>query len=118
VRHEELYAKELERLPLEDVIEQMKHSILVRPVNASPLEFEIGFDYQDPNKSQRVVSALTRVFVDQAVKAGRIVSLDVRNPPGNAVPLRPYTTALPIAGILTGALIGFSAALARRQRTA
>lgn len=71
-----LYAKERERLPLEDVIEQMRRSIQVeleRPRRGPrgpepPSAFHVRFTYTDPRVAAVVTQRLGSIFADQNAK--------------------------------------------------
>jgi len=69
IRTNGLYAKELESASLSDVIEEMRGSTAISPVNAdiqqsrgntrTTIAFSISFLYSDPVKAQTVMQALT-----------------------------------------------------------
>ena len=65
-----LYKKELQKAPLEDVIEQMKRSINISAVGGTSAgtrflpSMQIGFSYSDPYTAQKVCSDLVSRFMD------------------------------------------------------
>jgi uncharacterized protein involved in exopolysaccharide biosynthesis len=65
-----LYKKELQKAPLEDVIEGMKHSIVIAPVGGSSAgqrfypSLQVGFFYSDPYTAQKVCQDLVSRFMD------------------------------------------------------
>jgi hypothetical protein len=84
----DLYKNERARIPLEDVIEEMRHDVQVLPVAAessSPVSllFGIRFSYRDPEKAQKTVQTLLTRFQESnlfrqrdAMEAKRVRSLD------------------------------------------
>jgi hypothetical protein len=64
----DLYSKERSRMPLEDVIERMRHDIRITFAAAGAggdyLPFHISFTYRDRNKAQTTVQALVTKFED------------------------------------------------------
>jgi len=67
-----LFPAERQRLPLEDVVQQMTERVLIEPLTASQASrrdsrseaFRVSFDYQDPVVAQKVVERLASFFVD------------------------------------------------------
>ena len=69
-----LYQRERSRMPIEDVIEQMKKNILIQPV-ASPTgtadripAFAVSFSYENRLLAQRVVQDLVSRFIDENIR--------------------------------------------------
>jgi polysaccharide chain length determinant protein (PEP-CTERM system associated) len=69
-----LYQRERGRMPIEDVIEQMKKNILIQPV-ASPTgtadripAFAVSFSYENRLLAQRVVQDLVSRFIDENIR--------------------------------------------------
>jgi len=69
-----LYQRERSRMPIEDVIEQMKKNILIQPVASSTGSadhlpaFAISFSYENRLLAQRVVQDLGSRFIDENVR--------------------------------------------------
>lgn len=68
-----LYQRERSRMPIEDVIEQMKNAIQIQPV-ASPTgtadripAFAVSFSYENRLMAQRVVQELVSRFIDENI---------------------------------------------------
>ena len=69
-----LYQRERSRMPIEDVIEQMKKNILIQPA-ASPTgtadrlpAFAVTFSYENRLLAQRVVQDLVSRFIDENIR--------------------------------------------------
>ena len=69
-----LYQRERSRMPIEDVVEQMKSAIQIQPV-ASPTgtadrlpAFAVSFSYDNRLMAQRVVQDLTSRFIDENIR--------------------------------------------------
>jgi polysaccharide biosynthesis transport protein len=68
-----LYPRELSRMPIEDVIEQMKKNILIQPVASSTggsdrlPAFAVTFSYENRLLAQRVVQDLVSKFIDENI---------------------------------------------------
>jgi polysaccharide chain length determinant protein (PEP-CTERM system associated) len=66
-----LYPKDKSRLPIEDVIDEMKGAINISPVSTiggsghQVPAFAIAFSYYDKHTAQKVVEDLTNKFIDQ-----------------------------------------------------
>jgi polysaccharide chain length determinant protein (PEP-CTERM system associated) len=66
-----LYPKDKSRLPIEDVIDEMKQAITISPVSTiggsghQVPAFAIAFSYYDKHTAQKVVEDLTNKFIDQ-----------------------------------------------------
>ena len=69
-----LYQKELTRMPIEDVIEQMKKNILIQPVASSTggtdhlPAFAVTYSYENRLLAQRVVQDLVSRFIDENIR--------------------------------------------------
>ncbi len=69
-----LYQRERSRMPIEDVIEQMKKNVLIQPV-ASPAggtdhlpAFAVTYSYENRLLAQRVVQDLVSRFIDENIR--------------------------------------------------
>ena len=69
-----LYQRERSRMPIEDVIEQMKKNILIQPVASSTGSadhvpaFAVSFSYENRLLAQRVVQDLVSRFIDENIR--------------------------------------------------
>ena len=70
----DLYKRERTRMPIEDVVEQMKNAIQIQPV-ASPTgtadripAFAVSFSYENRLIAQRVVQDLVSRFIDENIR--------------------------------------------------
>ena len=68
-----LYPRELARMPIEDVIEQMKKNIQIQPVSSSTggtdhvPAFAVSYSYENRLLAQRVVQDLVSKFIDENI---------------------------------------------------
>jgi succinoglycan biosynthesis transport protein ExoP len=72
----QLYPRDRKNLPLEDVIEQMRRDIRVRPVgvtgsgrNKVAHAYEISFAYENRHIAQKIVAELVSRFIDENIRA-------------------------------------------------
>jgi polysaccharide chain length determinant protein (PEP-CTERM system associated) len=70
----DLYKRERSRMPIEDVVEQMKNAVQIQPV-ASPTgtadripAFAVSFSYDNRLTAQRVVQDLVSRFIDENIR--------------------------------------------------
>src|SRR5579862_9443956 len=69
-----LYQRERSRMPIEDVIEQMKKNILIQPITSSTgvadrvPAFAVSFSYENRLLAQRVVQDLVSRFIDENIR--------------------------------------------------
>lgn len=69
-----LYKREQSRMPMEDVVEDMRRKIGVQPVGGNPSSsrtvpaFQVTFSYEDRILAQRVVQDLTTRFLDESIR--------------------------------------------------
>jgi uncharacterized protein involved in exopolysaccharide biosynthesis len=137
----DLYRKERQRYPLEDIIDDMRRrDIRIAPAPLAGLtglgpvtSFQISFEYADRYKAQAVVRELVAKFVEGNVTAERKLHRDKM--PGSLAfevaepaalptsPVSPSRSAAAAIGVLAGMLLGSLLALrrglaARRQAAA
>jgi polysaccharide biosynthesis transport protein len=80
-----LYKKELQKEPLEDVIDLMKRSINISPVGGTSVgqrflpSMQVGFAYSNPYTAQKVCQDLVTRFMDLSVTADTNGKLDVHD---------------------------------------
>lgn len=113
-----LYREERQRMPLEDVLEQMKSDIRI---SASPAivggrsvpAFELSFTYRDPAVASKVVNTLVGQFLyvnletAQAQTQSSGTTLEVLDPASKPErPVFPNRTAIAFAGLGGGVLVG------------
>lgn len=106
----DLYRKQRERQPLEDIVENLRNRrIQIRtldtPQSQSPsLAFAIAFDGESPRQAQAVTSELTAQFVDALKDSAPLEVLDPASlPQGAFAPNRPAWLA---AGLVLGIVSG------------
>jgi polysaccharide chain length determinant protein (PEP-CTERM system associated) len=69
-----LYQRERSRMPIEDVVEQMKNAIQIQPVGSSTgtadrlPAFAVSFSYDNRLTAQRVVQELVSRFIDENIR--------------------------------------------------
>ena len=73
VRNLNLYQRERNRMPLEDVLEMMRSKIRLTPMNPvvgsrNVPAFQVSFSYSNRFDAQKVVSALVSRFIDENIK--------------------------------------------------
>lgn len=71
----QLYPRDRKNLPLEDVIEQMRRDIRVRPLgavssgrNRTTQAYEIAFAYENRHIAQKIVAELVSRFIDENIR--------------------------------------------------
>jgi polysaccharide chain length determinant protein (PEP-CTERM system associated) len=70
----DLYKRERSRMPIEDVVEQMKNAIQIQPVGSSTgtadrlPAFAVSFSYDNRLTAQRVVQDLVSRFIDENIR--------------------------------------------------
>jgi hypothetical protein len=109
----DLYKKERQTLPLEDIVQNMRNQaiqirMLARPNSVSRnLAFALTFDDEDPRRAQGVVSALTMQFITAMKDSAPLEVLDSASLPQVAfAPNRPALLALGLAlGLAAGVLL-------------
>jgi len=125
----DLYPEERKRMPLEDVVENMRHKALRIQVMQTQGEgvpaFLVSFEYPDKLKAQLVVRELVTAFIEQNAVVHRnrqpsavdILQVRVLDPPN--LPQRPFYPNRPMivtVGLLGGAVLGLLAVLVWRVR--
>jgi polysaccharide chain length determinant protein (PEP-CTERM system associated) len=72
-----LYKREQSRMPMEDVVEDMRKKIIILPVGVGPAgsantknipAFQVLYSYEDRILAQRVVQDLTTRFLDESIR--------------------------------------------------
>ncbi len=138
----DLYKKERRRIPMEDVIEQMRQNIRIETNSSTPIVLSISFAYPDQAKAQAAVSALAAKFTEANATVNRTREMAYRSfwqdeaafnqaPPAPPPPVGENVTVLDSAslpkkpagpnriaflawGLGAGLLLGLLAALAMR----
>ncbi len=104
INKEDLYKSERTRMPIEDLVEEMKnHDIIIRP--GAPGEFVVSFAAPDAARAQRTTQWLAAAFVDANV--GTL--LDPANLPIS--PNGPRRSRIIVLGMVAGILAGVLFAL-------
>ena len=75
----DLYRGERSRMPLEDVLEEMKSHIRIEPIGSNGAAVAIGFSYSDPRIAQQVTEGIASRFLT-ASRDSRSVSLEILDP--------------------------------------
>ena len=125
IQEHNLYLRERARMPLNDVIDNMKRNISVHPIPpASPwdrdtLTFVIEFDYSDPHVAQQVNTELASAFIEGNLnqQLNSHSTLELRDP--SSLPLRPAApnrTRFAALGLFAGLLAGLTLATMIRSR--
>ncbi len=122
-----LYQRERSRMPLEDVLQEMRKHIRITPVDSNAA-IAIEFDYSDPHMAQKVTQDLVTRFIDEnfqeAVRKPSGVNLQVLDaaslPQSPIYPNKPLIIGVGIAGFLLmwGALSLMRRASIRRHERA
>jgi polysaccharide chain length determinant protein (PEP-CTERM system associated) len=76
----DLYERERARMPIEDVIEEMRRNVSVNPIGATAGNktvpaFSVSFSYRDRYKAQKVVQDLVSKFMDQNTRERSSVAI-------------------------------------------
>jgi capsular polysaccharide biosynthesis protein len=115
-----LYPTERSRMPMDDVIEQMKRNIRIGPLGENAAAV-IGFTYSDRFLAQRVADALMSQSVSESVGANGSASFAVLDraslPPPTGFDLDPRFTVGLVIGLLLGVIFAMTAMLFRRSPT-
>jgi hypothetical protein len=120
-----LYPRERARMPVDDVIDNMKRNIRVDPIpfaspgNPDTLTFVVQFDYSDRYVAQQVNAELASRFREGALNSQLNSNwiFHVSDPPN--LPLRPSApnrTRLGAVGLFAGLLAGLSLAIVVKSR--
>ncbi len=118
-----LYLRERSRMPLEDVLEEMKKHIIIEPLGANVPAFRISFNYGDPKAAQKVTQALVAGFMAENLRQSSGVTLqllDTPSLPQSSTRSNPAIVGLGVACFLLmwGALSAWRAVSARRYAAA
>jgi hypothetical protein len=123
-----LYWRERLRMPLDEVVENMRRDISVMPVpsseNRNAFGFVVQFDYSDPRVAQRVNEELTTRFIEGGLSSQLASNWTFRVPDPPSLPLKPVAAnrvRLTALGLSAGLLAGVSLAIllgSRRSATA
>jgi hypothetical protein len=120
-----LYPEDRERMPLEDVVENMRRAVSIKLVEV-PSErgaaFEFSYLYPDKFKAQSVANELTARLIEQnltiqenqAASAPMIFRL-LEPPSLPKRPVGPNRTTIVTEGLLGGAVLGLLAVLVRQS---
>jgi hypothetical protein len=116
IQAQDLYLDERRRLPLEDVLENMRRHIWVAPVLAQPGEVSIQYEYPDRFAAQRVVAELMSDMIRANVDVGHgimqpITAASLPEKPFNRPPL-----IIATVGLLSGPPVGLLAGYIVRRR--
>jgi hypothetical protein len=122
----DLYPRERARMPLHDVIREMRRNIRVAPIppaspeNEDARAFVVQFDYRDPCVAQQVNIELTSRFIEGNLEAARRLNshsiFRVMRPP--SLPLRPAgpnRTQFAAVGLFAGLLASLTVAIVVRS---
>ena len=121
----DLYAEDRKRMPLEDVVENMRKALRIKLLggpNWRAATFEISCMYPDKFKAQSVVRELVAKFVEQTNATQRYQApptavtlqlLDRANLPKR--PIYPNRLVMVAVGLVCGAVLGLLALLVRRS---
>jgi uncharacterized protein involved in exopolysaccharide biosynthesis len=112
-----LYPKKRPKMPLEQVVAEMKQDIVIRPVSISPVSsgarvggLSIQFVYEDPAIAQRVNSELVARFMVPAFDSGpddRSFVLELVDAPSRPqTPISPNLFLLAMIGLGGGMAVG------------
>jgi capsular polysaccharide biosynthesis protein len=118
-----LYLRERSRMPLEDVLEEMKRNIIIEPLGANVPAFRISFNYGDPKAAQKVTQALVAGFMAENFRQPRDVTLqllDAASLPQSSTRSNPVILGFGVACFLVmwGALSAWRSVSTRRYAAA
>jgi hypothetical protein len=118
-----LYKTERSRMPMEDVVELMRKSILIRPVasvvDGSPRipAFVVQFSYEDRHLAQRVTQELVGQYIDDNLReasAALPINLELIDPASLPLnPVSPRPSAMIAMGLAVGPALGAAGAYVR-----
>jgi len=133
----DLYKKQREHKPLDEIVETMRRDLSIRLVSPSHWAFQISFSYPDPFKAQAVVRELVTRFTEENVFVERErarasgdaksieilehkvgAALEVLDPASDPLePVSPNRLAIALAGFALGLLLGMIALHFRQHRS-
>jgi hypothetical protein len=123
IHEHNLYWRERLRMPLDDVVENMRRDISVVPVaspgNRNAYSVVVQFDYSDPRVAQRVNEELTSRFIEGGLNSQLTSNWTFRVPVAPSLPLRPVTpnrARLMALCLLAGLFAGLTLAIVLRSR--
>jgi hypothetical protein len=123
IHEHNLYWRERLRMPLDDVVENMRRDISVVPVaspgNRNAYTVVVQFDYSDPRVAQRVNEELTSRFIEGGLNSQLVSNWTFRVPVAPSLPLRPVPpnrVRLMALCLLTGLFAGLTFAIVLRSR--
>jgi hypothetical protein len=123
IHEHNLYWRERLRMPLDDVVENMRRDISVAPVpspgNRNAYTVVVQFDYSDPRVAQRVNEELTLRFIESGLNSQLTSNWTFRVPVAPSLPLRPVTpnrARLMALCLLAGLFAGLTLAIVLRSR--
>jgi hypothetical protein len=123
IHEHNLYWRERLRMPLDDVVENMRRDIGVASVSSSgnrnAFTFVVQFDYSDPRVAQQVNEELTSRFIECGLNSQLASNWTFRVPDAPSLPLRsdaPNRARLTALGLFAGLLAGVTLAIVLRSR--
>jgi hypothetical protein len=123
IHEHNLYWRERLRMPLDDVVENMRRDISLVPVqspgNRNAFTVVVQFDYSDPRVAQRVNEELTSRFIEGGLNSQLTSNWTFRVPVAPSLPLRPVPpnrVRLMVLCLLTALFAGLTLAIVLRSR--
>ena len=116
----DLYRSERQTMPLEDVIEQMKHRDLKVDFAAAKINGHFAFKVSYVGDSAAIASGTTRrvlerLIADMGKNEGAAIKVEVLDPPSlPRAPVSPNRPVIVIGGLLSGVVLGVLIAGIRR----
>jgi hypothetical protein len=139
IRNFDLYTRELQRMPIEDVIEEMRRQIHIHPRMVQTSDGSrirgllVGFVYRDAKTARQVTAELVARFIDANMREQSTaketdprtgIDLQVLDPP-SLLPSKPVPKVRAAisgmglgAGLLVGIVLAIAIALIRRRPAA
>jgi len=97
-----LYPNQRSRMPMEDVVEEMRRNIELTPLlSAGVPGFTIAFSYSDPRVAQKVTQELSSRFLNENLRQPQGINLQILDPA--SLPQSPFYPSKPV-------IIGFGIA--------
>jgi uncharacterized protein involved in exopolysaccharide biosynthesis len=136
IQKNDLYATDRQRMPLEDVIERMRHDIAITVANSATADpknfaFVVRYVYRDPAQAQRTTYELASKIVEEnlaeAMRTNQAKSDAERRSTGTTLqilglpslpqrPSRPNRLLITALGVAAGLALAVLAAVAMRLR--
>lgn len=116
IEKNQLYESDRNSIPLEDVIDIMRHSIKIggpHKRGAQPQAIVVSFQTHDRTKAKTVTEDLAQIFLKDSGNINRVIGIS-----SPAVPISPNRASIVVVGLIAGLLAGAGYTLIMNMRRA